>query len=1387
MKTRWLLLVSVVLALTASHASAEEPVIPFIEGLRERGYYDTLEEYLDKIAQDPDIPAEIKKRIPFERAVTLTESAFAQKNADLQHRQLDRAAAYLETFINNNPGHPLLGEAKTRRGDIFLGKARAYILQARSPSNSGRRKELSRLAQQNIDTARKVYQSAHDEHEKRWKQLSGFTEDPERKKLRDDALSDYIRAQINLAKTTYEEAQIHSRGSAKFRELLTKASKQFEEIHKRYRSQIGGLLSRMWQGKCFEEQNEIGRALGIYGELLEHPGQSAALKSMQHQVQLFKLICLNHDKRKDYRLVESFATEWLKQNRGLQRTPVGLGIRYQLAVAREKQAISRSLPKPQRERLLNNALSDARYVNRFPGKYKDVTTMMIGRLNRALGRETGDPDTFADAFSAAQVSYGGVKPAQEALDEARAKDAPKEEIAELTAKLKTQVEETARLYQLSLKLARSGDNIDQINTARHILAYLYYLQADLFNRTDRIYEAAVLAEFVARHYKDQSPDTARNAAFLAMACYDQARVLAPRGHRQTEMRWIIRMARHIIDNWPGSKRAIDATYKLGEMYERQERPLQAARWYSKIPESAKDQYAYALLRTGQSYWGHYLTVAALEPSRQNHVKALKENAAANWAEAVADLLNPSWSRREHLERERDVARLFADPKPKQKSPPPPKKDANQKKRKRKPKPKNKDNKAKPKPKANGKKPTPNQDTDAETLAELRKQSVNELQQVLKKLTGEDPQSTEEAKLRASLIQTLQKTSRDDLKNLFAVTLEVKPDEQQPPLLEQLFDELLAKKTDAELAAILQNQVDHWRNQAAYYLKRGVDRLQAETPAATEPPGELIAGKTSLAQYLIGLGRYQQVLALLNDPPHSVVKAMEVKDETQRPGGTGIKSRSFAGLVYQLLARCYIGERNLEDFRHAMQNLEQIAEGEDKKNITAIYERIGRELQREIERLKIQKKTERLKTERENFQWIVDELFKRKDELKYNTLIWIAESSYGLGEGLGTGEAAAEYFKDAAEAYQQILQSPQIDDSQRLGVRLRLVNCKRRQGAFDKTSFPKALEIVEGILADNENLLRAQVVAALTFQDWGGSGDSEKFQTAIAGDEERNIWGWAGISRKIRQTLDYHRTTGEELSPKQRTEYREQWLQARYYMAWCRLQYGISRSADKNNPQRRKVLGNALFELKSLSMTCGVIDDLKIEDEATRRKFDARGRFNDLYETIQLAMGTDKDALETLTWPKPVKQPQPKQPIAKKPDENGGGEKSDNQIVQAPPKEKTEEGTNVFAVLFGLVVLIGGFGLAGWYFYNNLKGGRKRRPAYAAYTLGNAPALQSSAGQPTKKRTQRKPSGGQPASGKPARSAGKSGQNKSGQSKSAGKPQSRKPSRPSKPPNPESNQ
>ena len=185
--------------------------------------------------------------------------------------------------------------------------------------------------------------------------------------------------------------------------MLSDAAVYFSTIHAKYRQQVAGLYARMWEGKCFEELDDIVKALGLYNELLGHEGgKTGPLKNLQDRARHFRLICLNREQRKDYQVAVQEAQEWLKENRNLASTRTGLGIQWELVRALELLGKEEETSEADKIRIFQQALTTARTINRYPGEYKDASTAMISRLMVLLDRAPGDPKDFATGFGVAR-------------------------------------------------------------------------------------------------------------------------------------------------------------------------------------------------------------------------------------------------------------------------------------------------------------------------------------------------------------------------------------------------------------------------------------------------------------------------------------------------------------------------------------------------------------------------------------------------------------------------------------------------------------------------------------------------------------------------------------------------------------------------------------------------------------------------------------------------------------------------------------------------------------------------------------------------------------------------------------------------------------------------
>ncbi len=591
-----------------SWASAAEPYLEFVRGLRSRQFYDLAVTYLDQIEQDDATPADVRVVIPFERAVTLLDSSRLIKNADARSKQLDEAQALFERFANQSPDHPLRAQANTEQARILLNKARLQMWQANAAA--------PQQARELVSQARNIFQQAHDQYQAAWEQLKGFIPEEEKVKQaeRADAERLFMQAQLDLARCTYEEAQTYDEESDKRTELLNQAALQFETIHQKYRSQIAGLHARMWQGKCFEEQDDIRKALGIYNEILEHPGDQ--LRSLQDQVRWFRLICLNHESRNDHQLVVEEATNWRNESADRIRTMVGLGIQYELARAQQAIAQSdRAMSEVLKASMLNESLDNARAVARYPGPLRAPATALTQKLMIALNKEEGEPRDFDTAFVKANTLLEETKSLNAQITEAQSSEET-DELKELQLRVQATASEMARLYDLALKLVNSQTDPEQINIARFRLAYAYYLEG-------KYLEAGVMADYVAHKFRDDAPEVAVESAYIALAAFDRMFSAAATDNREFEMQQLMNTARFIAETWPESDRAIDARLAVARIFRQTDEPVQAAEWYAQVPPTSK-QYADSQLSAGQSYWNAYLTRAALPEGERPPAEQLAE-------------------------------------------------------------------------------------------------------------------------------------------------------------------------------------------------------------------------------------------------------------------------------------------------------------------------------------------------------------------------------------------------------------------------------------------------------------------------------------------------------------------------------------------------------------------------------------------------------------------------------------------------------------------------------------------------------------------------------------------------------------------------------------------
>jgi tetratricopeptide (TPR) repeat protein len=507
--------------------AGEDPrtIVRFLQELKNHGLHDLALDYLNQLRDDPSLPADLKATLDYEEGRTLIDEA---SRSDLVRREelLREAKDKLEGFIKANPERPEARDALVQMAKMLV--ERGYLATLLGEETPDKAKKESKVAE-----ARAAYVQAREAYGQAVKALRpalakfpvSMPENDPRRKERDTVEASYLDAMLQQAVCDHELAQTYPEGSSERTKLLDEALKQFEGLYKDHREQWAGLTAQMWQAKCFEEKGELGPAIGLYKQLLEHTDQR--LRILQRHVGYFYIVALA--KRKEYALAADQAVAWLQtfNRREERRTREALGVQLELA-----KAIDAQMPEiaqadhPAAVRRIVDALSQ---VVRYPSTSKKEALALLKKYK---------PSAAIKAEEIARLSY---QDAMERADEAMATQEWDRAIA---------------LLKAATRKADPAREAEKVNAARYNLAFCYYMNKEY-------YEAYVIAEHLARHYPrgGLSP----KATTIAMQALVEAYNTYTDIDRMSDIDRVVEMARYTAETWPDREEGDDARLNLGQI------------------------------------------------------------------------------------------------------------------------------------------------------------------------------------------------------------------------------------------------------------------------------------------------------------------------------------------------------------------------------------------------------------------------------------------------------------------------------------------------------------------------------------------------------------------------------------------------------------------------------------------------------------------------------------------------------------------------------------------------------------------------------------------------------------------------------------------------------
>lgn len=616
-----------VAGLSSKPALAAEPVAEFLQGLRDRQMHDIASMYLDSLRSNPRLPADVIKTLPYEQGLTLMTAASSERDLNTRLKLLAEARQRFQEFIANNSEHELRAKAQLQMGNLMVEEGQVYFEKSKSPGTGEKKEDLLKKSRELFAEAIKSLDNAANEFQAKWKAFPNFIDPKETAQVeaRRQAQSNYIEALVFAGAAVQASAKTWPTGSKEYKEALTQAAQRFQKVVADFRMQYAGRFAMMLEGSCHQDMGDVRRALGLYREVLDGPGDSPLFLDLKTRTLRLALEAYMDPSQAMYEEVVRRGEEWLRSARANEeRSAYGLGIRYFTARAYHEMKVrdEKSTDASRKNAVARYPALIAKHAKEVAGIYNEFQQQAKELL--AMYRDLDPnvmPASFAEArdFGKQALDVYQARGQELAAEQAKGAKADKAKIAELTEQRDQAAAEALRFFSLALGLRDEQTKIDDLNVVQYYLAFLYY-------SLGRYHEAAVMGEHLAAIYPESAG--ARHGAKIALVAHLANYNFSSPENREWDAQQMVRVANLITKNWAGEAEADEAWMLLGQIATREKDLTKAAEYLANIRDDSPRK-ADADIQAGQALWSQYLASRAQDPKpAQAELDKLKQQAEA---------------------------------------------------------------------------------------------------------------------------------------------------------------------------------------------------------------------------------------------------------------------------------------------------------------------------------------------------------------------------------------------------------------------------------------------------------------------------------------------------------------------------------------------------------------------------------------------------------------------------------------------------------------------------------------------------------------------------------------------------------------------------------------
>ncbi len=576
-------------------AQAEDLAEKFLVGLRARGWHDTALETLEASEQDPLASPAFLDRLEFERATTFATLAKQSVNAKRRSKMRARAVEGFQNFAASHSDSPQVFDALSQASILIAEQALSKKAQAeRLPTQAtSERKTLFEQSRKLLTASAATLDKLSAACERKLQTLPHGAmahENPAEGPTRQQLVNKQAEARLRLATLRYEMAGTYAAGSEKHRESLDAAAEAFKKISEDYRDKLIGYYGRFYEGRCYQDAEQWNDALACYEDLIDQPTGNPDFRRLGARAYRHRAECFLADGKHDKAIGE--CRDWLNDARSNElKRAEWLAVAFRLAEAYEAKAASED--NGGSRKLRSEARRLLREVARHAGEFQEEARLGSAASNGDSVKPI-DSKTFDEAFTAGKTALEQMNSSRLAAKLA-ANNNP-EAVRDLQQQTAQNQADAIHYFQRALDLASEEIKLEDLLAARYYLCWLYWEE-------NRIREAAVLGEFLARRYPES--DYAAGAAKVALAALERLYLQARQSQSDSsyEAAQIVALAQFVANRWPDSPEAGSAVNLLIQIALQNNRLEDAEELLRKLPEANRHL---AELNLGGALWVRYL-------------------------------------------------------------------------------------------------------------------------------------------------------------------------------------------------------------------------------------------------------------------------------------------------------------------------------------------------------------------------------------------------------------------------------------------------------------------------------------------------------------------------------------------------------------------------------------------------------------------------------------------------------------------------------------------------------------------------------------------------------------------------------------------------------------